>query len=199
VGCGACSIWRAAAGLVIASVVVGAVHSRLTPITLTLPAPEQSAPATAPAATATGAGGAAAVPAAAATESAAWMVHTEEAKALYERAQSLGDVFFVDARNADEHGAGHIPGSYHVPPDAFYGGQYPAALEEIPKSSRVVVYCGGGACDASKLVALRFREAGFGDVVVYQDGFTGWSAAGLPQQGGAPAGVGGAGGGGGGG
>lgn len=119
------------------------------------------------------------------------MIGTEQARELHDRASTQGDVFFVDARNRDEFLVGHIPGAFQVAPDAFFGGQYPSALDEIPKASKVVVYCGGGSCDASKLVALRFREAGYADVVVYMEGFTGWSAAQLPQQAGDPNAVGG--------
>ena len=175
-----------AAGLVALAGVIGLVHSVREPIRLTLEAGPVAVSAAGPAAApgSSGAGGepARAVGAASSEAEPAWMIHTARALELYQQAESQGDVFFVDARNAEEFVAGHIPGAFSVPPDAFFGGQYPGALDQIPKFSTVVVYCGGGACDASKLVAIRFREAGFERVLVYQDGFTGWSAEKLPSQ-----------------
>lgn len=109
-------------------------------------------------------------------------ITTAQAKAFHDRLFAQGDVVFVDARNRDEFEAAHIPGSLHIPPDAFFGGQLPAEMDMAPKSYTIVVYCGGGECDASKLVALRFKEQAYSTVYVYQEGFTGWSAAKLPTQ-----------------
>lgn len=87
---------------------------------------------------------------------------------------------FIDARNPDEYAAGAIPGAYSIPPDAFAGGAIPEVLNFIAREKKVVVYCGGGSCDASLLVALRLQGMGFRDVVVFKDGYNGWTAAGLP-------------------
>lgn len=109
-----------------------------------------------------------------------FMLKIDRVLELLARQQSQGDVVFVDARGPAEFAAGHIPSAFNIGPDAFYGGQYPPALDEIPKSYIVVVYCGGGECDASKLVALRLKEAGFERLHIYEDGFTGWSAGNHP-------------------
>lgn len=109
-----------------------------------------------------------------------FMLKIDRVLELVARQQSQGDVVFVDARGPAEFAAGHIPSAFNIGPDAFYGGQYPPALDEIPKSYIVVVYCGGGECDASKLVALRLKEAGFERLHIYEDGFTGWSAGNHP-------------------
>jgi len=103
-------------------------------------------------------------------------ITTDQAKAIFE-AQAAE---WIDARNPDEFAAGSIPGAFHVPPVAFAGGQIPAVINIFSPAKQIVVYCGGGECDASNLVALRLQAMGFTNVVVYKDGFTGWTAAKLP-------------------
>jgi len=109
-------------------------------------------------------------------------ITTAQAKVFHDRLFAQGDVVFVDARNRDEFEAAHISASLHIPPDAFFGGQLPPEMDMAPKSYTIVVYCGGGECDASKLVALRFKEQAYSTVYVYQEGFAGWTAAKLPTQ-----------------
>jgi len=103
-------------------------------------------------------------------------VSTPEAFALQ---QAAGAEFF-DARLADEFAAGAIPGAVSMPPDAFAGGMMPPITNYTARDRKIVVYCGGGSCDASLLVALRLKGIGFTDVVVYTDGYIGWTAAGHP-------------------
>lgn len=100
-----------------------------------------------------------------------------------ERAQSLlaGGAIFIDARSADEYAAGHIDGAYHGSLSVFRSGQPPEILMLIPKEHPVVVYCGGGDdCSASEDVMLLLVNEGFLNVSVLHDGYTGWSALGLP-------------------
>lgn len=103
-------------------------------------------------------------------------VSTAEAFALQ---QAAGAEFF-DARLPDEFAAGAIPGAVSMTPDAFAGGMLPPITNFITRDRKIVVYCGGGSCDASLLVALRLKGIGFTDVVVYKDGYIGWTAAGHP-------------------
>ncbi len=107
------------------------------------------------------------------------MLTLEQVKELHARIVSTGDVAFVDARNPDEFATGRIPAAVNLPPSAFFSGQVPAELDQIPRSSILVVYCNGGDCDASKLTAIRLREQGYEKVYIYEDGVTGWKAAGL--------------------
>ena len=103
-------------------------------------------------------------------------ITTDQAKAIFE-AQSAE---WIDSRNKDEFDAGSIPGAFHIPPVAFAGGQIPAVINIFSPAKQIIVYCGGGECDASNLVALRLQGMGLTNVVVYKDGFTGWTAAKLP-------------------
>ena len=103
-------------------------------------------------------------------------ITTDQAKAIFE-AQSAE---WIDSRNKDEFDAGSIPGAFHIPPVAFAGGQIPGVINIFSPAKQIIVYCGGGECDASNLVALRLQGMGLTNVVVYKDGFTGWTAAKLP-------------------
>lgn len=44
----------------------------------------------------------------------------------------------------------------------------------------IIVYCSGGECHDSKLVANALLSLGFSDVTVFTGGWEAWSAAGLP-------------------
>ncbi|MCW5764798.1 MAG: rhodanese-like domain-containing protein [Phycisphaeraceae bacterium] len=107
-------------------------------------------------------------------------VTLEQARSLHQS----GTASFIDARNPDEYASGSIPGAINMPPDAFLGGKIPDALFAISRDLPIVVYCGGGDCDASILVALKIRELGWKTAVVFEQGITGWKAAGLPVTGG---------------
>ncbi|MBA4028516.1 MAG: hypothetical protein C0475_05185 [Planctomyces sp.] len=108
----------------------------------------------------------------------------EQALALYNE----GLAQFVDARAPDEFAAGRIPGAVRMSPEDFASGQVPEAVLSgaLRRDSNVVVYCGGGACDASKLVARRLTELGYQNVAVFLGGWGAWSSAGLAAEEGAP-------------
>ena len=110
------------------------------------------------------------------------MLSTDAAVALFNDLQTQ----FVDAREPDEFGAGRIPSAVSLPVSAFNGQNAEATEIKINMYLRrdlnVVVYCGGGQCDASKLVAKNLQARAFSKVAVYHDGMTGWTAAGLPTE-----------------
>ncbi len=141
------------------------------PVPATAPVPEPGpAPAPAPAQTAPKAHGK--------LENA---VSIEQGKALHDRLLQMGDVTFVDARNAPEFEAGHVAGAINLSPDRFFGA-LPPELDAISREFIVVVYCGGGECDASQLVAKRFNEQGYNKVFIMEDGYPPWKAAGHPVE-----------------
>jgi rhodanese-related sulfurtransferase len=98
-----------------------------------------------------------------------------------------GSAFFVDAREAAEYSAGHLKGAFNVPSTAIYGaGEQIRNLVSLDHC--VIVYCGGGGCEASHNVsdALR-RDFLFKNVLIYEKGweeiqasgrFTDWTAVG---------------------
>ncbi len=110
------------------------------------------------------------------------LIPFERALALFERGKLSGDAAFIDARTATEFAAGHIPLAYHLPLDAFFGGKVPPDLDMIPRSSALVVYCGGGSCDASIRVSERLRDFGYTEIYIYDEGFAAWQSAGGPVE-----------------
>jgi len=177
------------------SVAAGVAHQAIKPISRSLapavPAPAAATPAPttpapAPVASGTAPSTAAVTPAPAAQPPAASDPHSKYPAGTFVTLEQTRQLLetqaaeFVDARNADEYAAGAIPGAFSIPPDAFAGGAIPEVLNFMAREKKVVVYCGGGSCDASMLVALRLQGMGFRDVVVFKDGYNGWTAAGLP-------------------
>ena len=90
-------------------------------------------------------------------------------------------VQFVDARSAADFATSSIPGAVHLSPDMFAGNLPPAALA-LDRSLPVVIYCSGGTCESSHLVAIRLGQLGLTRLHVYEEGFDGWRNAGLPIQ-----------------
>jgi rhodanese-related sulfurtransferase len=121
-------------------------------------------------------------PAAPTAQRDASMLTIQQAYGLFEQMLTRGDVHFVDARSETDFKSGHIPTAFNIPPEAFFGGQIPDALAQMSRTNTVVVYCGGGNCDASKLTAIRLTEQGFTTVYVFEEGMTGWKANNLPTQ-----------------
>lgn len=91
-----------------------------------------------------------------------------------------GAVAFIDARPQKDYVAGHIPYAYLVPAESLADGRLGDMMEfgGVTPSMRVVVYCEGGTCDASHLVALNLQDMGFDKIHIDTDGFPGWLAAG---------------------
>src|SRR5262249_8548731 len=73
------------------------------------------------------------------------------AKSLYASGSAL-----IAARNKEKYAAGHIKGAFRISEEDFRAGD-PAILAAIPRSSTLVVYCSGGKCDESEVVA-RFLD-----------------------------------------
>lgn len=103
------------------------------------------------------------------------MVTIEQVRAM----QAAEPVQFVDARNAAEFAKGHLPAAVLLSPDMFASG-LPDAAMTLDRGFPVVVYCTGGQCDSSKLVAIRLQQIGFSRLYIYEGGFDAWKAAGMP-------------------
>ena len=95
--------------------------------------------------------------------------------------QLLGeDVVVLDTRSRAEFDAGHIPGARNL--DAAPATQI-AAVETLvngDKSKRLVLYCNGPFCQASRRLGEQLAESGFTNVRRYQLGIPVWRALGGP-------------------
>lgn len=92
----------------------------------------------------------------------------------------------VDARPLEEYIEGHVPGALHLPFEKFLEGR-PQLLDVLDSTSQVIVYCGGGDCDASHKVEQQLANYGFKDIIVFEPGFPAWQSAGMAVEKGEPA------------
>jgi rhodanese-related sulfurtransferase len=106
--------------------------------------------------------------------------------AMAKRLFDAGAALFLDARDAPEYEAGHIPGALHLTRNDVLA--EPGRLAALPARDRpVVTYCEGGACESSLDLARTLVEAGYRRVLVFSGGMPEWSAAGHPvERGGRP-------------
>ena len=83
------------------------------------------------------------------------------------------EVMFIDARNAEEYGQGHIRDAKNI-----FAPDFEKHIPEIlglPRDKRIIVYCGGGACELSHEVAANMKNFGFQHVYVYAGGWNEWT------------------------
>ncbi len=99
-----------------------------------------------------------------------------QAFSLYQQ----GGIMFLDARRKDEFEAGHVDGALLLSTEHFGRGGVPATVGVLDKTQPVVVYCGGGACDASKNLVIMLQNFGFTRFHIMTDGFPAWQQAGHP-------------------
>jgi len=110
-------------------------------------------------------------------------ISSDDALLLYGR-----KALFLDARRSKVYQGGHIAGARAFPVwesdiddrvRAFFG-------EGHDSSAPIVVYCSGGNCEDSHMLAQKLYMAGFDNVLIYKDGFPDWEKRGQPVEKGAP-------------
>lgn len=86
-----------------------------------------------------------------------------------------------DARSSSYYSQGHVPGALNLSRDNFAADymRLASALERA-KDRAIIVYCSGGACHDSKMVAQALTSLGFNNVRIFADGWDAWARAGLP-------------------
>jgi rhodanese-related sulfurtransferase len=106
-------------------------------------------------------------------------ISSEEVVALHAR----GNVPFLDARRSSVYRQGHIAGARLFPVwEADIDDRVKAlALEGLDPNAPIVVYCSGGDCEDSHMLATKLHMVGFDNVLVYKDGFPDWQKRGLAQ------------------
>ena len=105
--------------------------------------------------------------------------HEIESVARAREVFDSADVLFVDARSQKDYEDGHIPGAVSLPLDRF-DERIESFLKRYPLTQPIVTYCSGRACEDSHSLARFLSEAGYTDVRIFIDGFSGWKAEGNP-------------------
>lgn len=86
---------------------------------------------------------------------------------------SKGQHLIVDARTPASFKEGHMPGAVSMP---YYlpANELKKEIKDIPLSKPVLIYCESQGCYFSQVVAKKFSEIGFSNIVVYREGWKGW-------------------------
>lgn len=87
----------------------------------------------------------------------------------------------LDARGPSFYDAGHVPGALNVARENF-ARDYLRLRQTLDKAKNapIIVYCSGGECHDSRMVASALLSLGFTQVKIFTGGWTAWSAAGQP-------------------
>jgi rhodanese-related sulfurtransferase len=97
------------------------------------------------------------------------------------RLHSAG-ALFIDARRSSVYEQGHIANAINIPVWEHDADGRVSALQA--KGSKpdavIVVYCSGGTCEDSAMLALKLAQAGFYNIYLYKDGFPAWQSKGWP-------------------
>jgi len=101
-------------------------------------------------------------------------VSGEEAAALHK-----AGALFLDARRTSVYEAGHIPGarSYSVwesDIDEKVNALFEERSDPADQNKPIVIYCSGGACEDSHMLAQKLWGIQFNNLYVYKDGFPDW-------------------------
>lgn len=104
-------------------------------------------------------------------------VSGDDVAALYAR----GGVLFLDARRTSVYRDGHIAGARSI---AVWEADVDDKVKTLfaegrDQSAPIVIYCSGGECEDSHMLAQKLYFVGFDNVLVYKDGFPDWQKRGL--------------------
>ncbi len=91
------------------------------------------------------------------------------------------NALILDARPSAFFEEGHVPGALNLARDDFaHDYRHLANVLKAATDKSIIVYCSGGDCHDSRLVANALLSLGFSNVSVFTGGWEAWSAAGLP-------------------
>jgi rhodanese-related sulfurtransferase len=104
-------------------------------------------------------------------------IGTDDAEVLFKQGR-----LFLDARRSSVYADGHVPGARSFPVwESDIDGQVKAIYEEgLDQNAPIVIYCSGGDCEDSHMLAEKLYMVGFNDLLVDKDGFPAWQKRGLP-------------------
>ena len=102
-------------------------------------------------------------------------VTLKEAREAYEEGYAL----FVDARDSDFFGMGHIPGALNLPVKDF-DRIFPTLKGQLLAAPRIITYCDGANCETSVELTEKLLFAGLDYVEIFTGGMQQWKAAGQP-------------------
>ncbi len=99
----------------------------------------------------------------------------------FRKAVESKSALILDARPSVFFEQGHVPGALNLARDDFARDyRNLAGVLQAAHDKPIVVYCSGGDCHDSRLVANALLSLGINNVTIFTGGWNEWSAAGLP-------------------
>ena len=94
-------------------------------------------------------------------------------------------VLFLDARRTSVYEQGHIPGArpfsvWESDVDDKVNKLFTERPDAKDQNQPIVIYCSGGDCEDSHMLAQKLWGIGFNNAYVYKDGFPDWQKRGEP-------------------
>jgi rhodanese-related sulfurtransferase len=94
-------------------------------------------------------------------------------------------VLFLDARRTSVYEQGHIPGArpfsiWESDVDDKVNKLFAERPDAKDQNQPIVIYCSGGDCEDSHMLAQKLWGIGFNNAYVYKDGFPDWQKRGEP-------------------
>ncbi|MHB0970990.1 MAG: rhodanese-like domain-containing protein [Thermoanaerobaculia bacterium] len=109
-------------------------------------------------------------------------INYEDARVLFDR-----KALILDARRSSAYEQGHIAGAKSISVwEADVDDKVAAmAMAGLDGNAPIIIYCSGGNCEDSHMLADKLFGVGFNNVYVYKDGFPDWQKNGAPVETGA--------------
>ncbi len=107
-------------------------------------------------------------------------IHGDDVTALHKKG-----VLFLDARRTSVYEQGHIPGArpfsvWESDIDEKVNKLFAERSDPRDQNLPIVIYCSGGDCEDSHMLAQKLWGIQFNNVYVYKDGFPDWQKRGQP-------------------
>jgi rhodanese-related sulfurtransferase len=102
------------------------------------------------------------------------IISLDQFKKLIARGQGM----ILDARNKEDYVKAHVPHARNVP--AIDVDQYFEQLAPIPRDTLIIIYCNNPDCHLGRQLAEFMAVMEFKKMVLYDDGWDGWTKAGMP-------------------
>jgi rhodanese-related sulfurtransferase len=107
-------------------------------------------------------------------------IHGDDVEALHKKG-----ALFLDARRTSVYEQGHIPAArpysvWESDIDEKVNKLFAERSDPRDQNLPIVIYCSGGDCEDSHMLAQKLWGIQFNNVYVYKDGFPDWQKRGLP-------------------